>query len=130
MVSPSGEIVREIAARYHCSETTVKRWTARPGWPGNVGKRGRWYEYDPAAVDDWVRKNVTRPDVDLEASRLYTAQQLEEAGVGITAATIRADRSRGRWPGPDATDHGVDRWLGKTAQDVLSKRRGYRKKAS
>ncbi|MEU5426851.1 hypothetical protein AB0H73_14775 [Streptomyces olivoreticuli] len=106
----------------------MKRWTTQPGWPAPINKRGRWLEYDPDEVDKWVRENVDRPTVELEPERLYTAQQLEAAGAGITAETIRADFSRGRWPKPDSTEDGVNRWYGSTAQATLSNRRAYRRK--
>ncbi|RLU81104.1 hypothetical protein CTZ27_33220 [Streptomyces griseocarneus] len=128
MVDPSGEIVTEIAQRYGRSRPTIKRWTTEPGWPGPIGKRGRWLEYDPTAVDEWVRNNIARPTVELEPGRLYTGQQIEAAGAGITAETIRADLSRDRWPKPDSTGDGVNRWLGSTVMSALAQRRGYRKK--
>ncbi|MGW1071552.1 hypothetical protein [Streptomyces sp. NPDC002537] len=123
-------ILAEIASRYDRSLPTVKRWSTESGWPDPTGKRGRWLEYDPVAVDEWVRKNIARPTVELEPGRLYTAQQLEAVGAGITAETIRADLSRDRWPRPDSTDDGVNRWLGSTVMSALAKRRGYRKKES
>ncbi|MDW4910905.1 hypothetical protein RB628_37725 [Streptomyces sp. ADMS] len=42
-----------------------------------------------------------------------------------TAATIRADRSRGRWPAPDDSEGGANRWCGATATRALEGRRGY-----
>ncbi|MFE5868789.1 hypothetical protein ACFQ6V_09060 [Streptomyces roseifaciens] len=127
MLPPPGETVAEIADRHSCSVPTVKRWTRHPQWPAPLGKRGKWYEYDPAAVDAWVQDYRSRPAVDLEPKRLYTVQQLQDAGAGVTASTISADLSRGRWPEPDSTDGGTNRWYGSTVTAVLSKRRGYRK---
>lgn len=127
MVEPERLITPEIAERYGRSEHTVtKQWMRRKDWPPAVGKRGRYKEYDAAAVAAWVRENVERT-VQLEPTRLYTAQQLEAAGIGITAGTIRADRSRGRWPSPDDTEHGVSRWLGATAERAMTGRRAYRR---
>jgi predicted DNA-binding transcriptional regulator AlpA len=122
MVNPPGMIIPEIERRYGRSRATVKRWTTRPGWPKPIDKRGSWLEYDPAAVDEWVRKNIKRPPVELEPTRLYTAQQIEAAGAGVTAGTIRADLSRNRWPQPDSTDDNVNRWLGSTVQEALANR--------
>jgi predicted DNA-binding transcriptional regulator AlpA len=48
-----------------------------------------------------------------------------EALTGVTAATIRADRSRGRWPAPDDTGGRAHRWYGKTVTTALTTRRGY-----
>ncbi|MFE9645301.1 hypothetical protein ACFYO0_14530 [Streptomyces sp. NPDC006365] len=64
--------------------------------------------------------------VELEPRRLYTAQQLEDAGIGIEAGTIRADLTRGRWPEPDDTEGGVNRWYYATVTTALTTRRSYR----
>jgi len=129
------ETVDEIAARIGRPVTTIRNtWARHPEWPAPVGKRGRWNEYDRRAVDDWISRNVKRQAVELEPDRLYTAQQLEDAGVGVSATTIRADLSRSRkggprrWPEPDDTTGGVNRWYGRTAAAALANRRGYRKK--
>ncbi|MFB6943204.1 hypothetical protein ACFWGL_17080 [Streptomyces sp. NPDC060286] len=130
MVDPDRLITPEIAEQYGVSTHTVtKSWAQRDGWPDPVGKRGRYKEYDAAAVADFVRRHVQRQAVTLEPRRLYTAQQLEDAGVGITAGTIRADLTRGRWPEPDSTADGVNRWLGATATAAMSRRRGYHRGA-
>ncbi|MEE1761188.1 hypothetical protein [Streptomyces sp. SP18BB07] len=50
----------------------------------------------------------------------------KDAGIGIKAGTIRADLTRNRWPEPNDTDHGVNRWRGTTATKALEGRRGYR----
>ncbi|MET9729711.1 hypothetical protein ABZZ79_03290 [Streptomyces sp. NPDC006458] len=128
MVAPARIITPEIAATYGVSTHTVtKEWARRPGWPEPVGKRGRYKEYDAAAVAEFVRASVDRQAVDLEPDRLYTAQDLEAAGIGIKAGTIRADLNRGRWPEPDDTDHGVNRWKGQTAAAAMRNRRSYRR---
>ncbi|KAB7850143.1 hypothetical protein [Streptomyces mobaraensis] len=114
----------EIAARYDRSLPTIKRWATEPGWPDAIAKRGRSFEYSPDAIDAWVRKHKLRPPADLEARRTYTAQELEAAGIGITASTIRAERARGRWPAPDA---GEGLWYGETITDLLAKRRTHRR---
>lgn len=121
-----GVIAPEIAEKYDRSlHAVTKDWTRRPGWPPTIGKRGRYKEYDAQAVDTFVRDHVLRRAVELDVGRLYTAAELEAAGAGITAGTIRADRSRGRWPEPDDRTHGVDRWRGDTAARALASRRGY-----
>lgn len=131
MVNETGETFPEIAARHNRPLTTVqKTWARDPDWPDPTGKRGRWNEYAPQAVDNWIRVHIDRPGVGLEPNRLYTAQQLADAGIGITATTIRADRTRGRWPEPDSTDHNVNRWYGRTATHAMEQRRGYRKRAT
>ncbi|MFB7597243.1 hypothetical protein [Streptomyces sp. NPDC056160] len=131
MVEPRRLIASEIAEKYGVSiHTVTKTWPGREGWPGNTGKRGRYKEYDADAIDAFVRKHVDRQAVALEARRLYTAQELEAAGVGITAGTIRADLTRNRWPEPDSTDDGVNRWYGATATTALAHRRSYRQRPS
>lgn len=57
-------------------------------------------------------------------SRLYAAKEIEQL-TGITAATIRAERSKGHWPAPDDTSSRAHRWYGATVSQALSKRRGY-----
>ncbi|WP_327230824.1 hypothetical protein [Streptomyces murinus] len=128
MVNRPGLIAPEIAQRYGVSiHTVTKTWPQHPSWPGSAGKRGRYNEYDAAAIANFVQKHVDRKVPALEPKRLYTAQQLEDAGVGIKAGTIRADLARGRWPEPDNTDHGVNRWFGATAETALTNRRRYRR---
>ncbi|MEU5838789.1 hypothetical protein ABZ820_34710 [Streptomyces diacarni] len=128
MVEPERLITPEIAERYGVSLHTVRKsWMQRPDWPAPAGKRGRYQDYDAAAVAEWVRVHAEREPVTLEPKRLYTAVQLEEAGVGIKAGTIRADRSRGRWPAPDDTEGGVNRWYGSTVSKVLAERQAYRR---
>ncbi|WP_018385275.1 hypothetical protein [Wenjunlia vitaminophila] len=117
------ETLREIAARHGRSYDTVRnKWSRHPDFPAPVGKRGRSLEYDTQAVDRWVQAEKGRPAPDLEPARLYTAQDLEVAGVGITAGTIRADLARGRWPKPDHTTGG-NRWRGATVIKHLAGRR-------
>ncbi|MFI8531079.1 hypothetical protein ACIGMX_12600 [Streptomyces aquilus] len=128
MVDPQRLIAPEIAAAYDVSPHTVRAsWSQHPDWPAPVGKRGRYKEYAAEDVAAFVRDHIERQAVTLEPRRLYTAQQLEAAGIGVTAGTIRADRTRGRWPEPDDTENGVNRWLGATATKALQGRRGYRR---
>lgn len=124
---PPRVIPPEIAQQHGRSlHTVTKAWAQHPAWPASTGKRGRYKEYDAEQVAAFVRDHVDRPAVELEPDRLYTAQQLEDAGAGVKASTIRADRSRGRWPVPDDDAHGVDRWYGRTAQAVLNARKARR----
>lgn len=118
-----GETLAEIAERHHRPYSTVRnRWRTHPDWPTPSGKDGRHLLFDPAAVDAWVLAHTTRPPVDLEPTRLYTAEEIATAA-GLTAATIRADLSRNRWPAPDDTTHGVNRWKGATATETLGRRK-------
>ncbi|MGW3645512.1 hypothetical protein [Streptomyces sp. NPDC000878] len=73
--------------------------------------------YDPADIDQWLADHIERQAVTLKPARLYTAHELEEAGIGITAGTIRADR---RWPAPDNTADGMNRWFGSTERSLPS----------
>lgn len=126
--TPNAETAEEIAARFGRPLTTVKNtWRRHPAWPAPLpAKRGRWALYDPTAIDAFVRDHIDRQTVTLDPQRLYTAPELEAAGIGITAGTIRADLHRGRWPHPDTTTDGVNRWYGRTATQALETRRGYR----
>lgn len=127
MVDRAPETLADIAARLGRPLSTVRNtWTRDPEWPAAVGKRGRWKTYDPGGIDDWLRDHIERQAVALEPGRLYTAQQLEAAGIGIKAGTIRADLTRRRWPEPDDTEGGVNRWCGRTVTQALEGRRGYR----
>ncbi|MFJ2303779.1 MULTISPECIES: hypothetical protein [unclassified Streptomyces] len=123
------ETLDEAAARTGRPVTTLRHTYSRhPAWPAPLPeRRGRHTLYDPAAIDAFLRDHVDRAVPQLEPTRLYTARQLEAAGVGITAGTIRADRTRGRWPAPDSADGGTNRWTGATATKALANRRGYRK---
>ncbi|MET9729657.1 hypothetical protein ABZZ79_03020 [Streptomyces sp. NPDC006458] len=128
MVERPGWITPEIAEHYGVGiHTVTKTWAQHPAWPAPARKRGRYKEYDAADVADFVRRHVDRQAVALEPERLYTAQQLEEAGIGITAGTIRADLARRRWPEPDDTEHGVNRWKGRNVTAVMTGRRSYRR---
>lgn len=123
------ETFEEIAARTGRPPSTVRNtWSRHPAWPAPLEqRRGRLNQYDPADVDAFLRDHIDRGAPDLEPQRLYTARELEAAGVGVTAGTIRADRTRGRWPAPDDTEGGVNRWRGSTATQALAARRGYRR---
>ncbi|MFB7596905.1 helix-turn-helix transcriptional regulator [Streptomyces sp. NPDC056160] len=125
--TPPGETYAEIAARHGRAETTVRnQWARHPAWPEPIGKRGRYLLFDPATVDQVVAEHIERPAADLEPSRLYTAREIEQA-TDLTAATIRADRSKGRWPEPDDCSGRAHRWYGSTVAQALAGRRGYRK---
>src|ERR1051325_712070 len=128
MVERPGIIAPEIADTYGVSlHTVTKSWSQRSEWPAPVGKRGRYKEYNRQAVADFVRDHIDRQAVTLEPRRLYTAQELEDAGIGIKAGTIRADLARERWPEPDDTAHGVNRWHGQTVMTAMTTRRRYRR---
>ncbi|WP_411140262.1 hypothetical protein [Streptomyces sp. x-80] len=125
--APHGETMHEIAARHGRAYDTVRnQWSRHPDWPESTDKRGRYKLYDPTAVDEWVRIHVDRPTLNLQPRQLYTAAEIGKAA-GIAAGTIRADRTRGRWPEPDDTEGGVNRWYGSTATAALANRRGYRR---
>ncbi|WP_406365267.1 hypothetical protein [Streptomyces sp. NBC_00645] len=131
MVDRPRLITPEIAEKYGVNPHTVtKTWAQHPQWPAPSGKRGRYKEYAAQDIADFVRDHIERQAVSLEPRRLYTAQELEDAEIGIKAGTIRADLTRGRWPEPDDTEHGVKRWYGTTAAKALASRRGYRKAQS
>ncbi|WDO05545.1 hypothetical protein ME763_07695 [Streptomyces murinus] len=126
--TPPGETYAEIAARHGRAETTVRnQWGRHPQWPDPLPeKRGRFLQFGPAAVDRFVAEHVDRQGAELEPRRLYAAREIEQL-TGITAATIRADRSKGRWPEPDDSSSRAHRWYGATVTKVLSGRRGYRR---
>ncbi|MFJ1858756.1 hypothetical protein ACIOHA_15775 [Streptomyces anulatus] len=124
-----GETLREIADRYGRSHATIANvWSQHPDWPAHVGKRGRAYVYDPAKVDKVVEEHFMRP-LPFEPRRLYTARQIAEL-TGITAGTIRADVSKGRWPAPDDTEGPANRWRGATVTAALAGRQVYRRSTS
>jgi predicted DNA-binding transcriptional regulator AlpA len=125
---PEGETLKEIAARYGRAYDTLRnQWSRHPAWPAPLpDKRGRSYVYDPAAVDQAVAEHFARPAAELEDRRLYTAKEIE-ALTGVTAATIRADVSKNRWPAADDTSARAHRWYGATITQALEGRRGYRK---
>ncbi|MBE4783926.1 hypothetical protein [Streptomyces caniscabiei] len=125
---PQGETLPEIAARHGRAYDTLRaQWSRHPAWPDPIGKRGRFKIYDPTAVDRVIAEHFERQAAELEPARLYTAQELEDAGIGIKAGTIRADLTRNRWPEPDDTGNGVNRWTGQTVMTAMTGRRGYRR---
>ncbi|MGD6761366.1 helix-turn-helix transcriptional regulator [Streptomyces sp. BH097] len=128
MVEPTsqGETLAEIADRYGRAYNTVRnQWARHEAWPAPLPeRRGRFLVYDRAAVDQAVVEHFIRPTAELEPRRLYTAREIEDA-TGVTAATIRADRSKGRWPAPDDTSGRAHRWYGKTVMTAVSARRSY-----
>ena len=130
MVKPpvEGETLREIAARHGRASRGGGRASRGAGTTGCGGccRRGRSYVYDPAAVDRVIAKHFGRQAAGLEPRRLYTAREIE-ALTGVTAATIRADVTRGRWPAPDDTSERAHRWSGETVTTALTARRGYRR---
>ncbi|MFF9310103.1 helix-turn-helix transcriptional regulator [Streptomyces sp. NPDC014748] len=126
--TPPGETYAEIAARHGRAETTVRnQWARMADWPKPLPeKRGRRVQFAPADVDAFVAAHIRRQSAELESRRLYTAREIE-ALTGITAATIRAERSKGRWPAPDDTSGRAYRWYGTTIKETLAPRRGYRR---
>ncbi|MGP3914327.1 helix-turn-helix transcriptional regulator [Nonomuraea sp. 10N515B] len=129
MVSGKGLIPPEIAERYGRSLETVRdTWRKHPDWPAPIGRRGRWAEYDAAAVDQLVRRLWVRPELPSEGNPddLLTINEIVEY-TGLARGTIDADISRGRWREPDEVEYGVKRWRRSTVDDVMSKRRGYRR---
>ncbi|MFG2144118.1 hypothetical protein ACGFRG_07950 [Streptomyces sp. NPDC048696] len=125
--TPEGETLREIAERHGRAYNTLRaQWSRHPAWPAPIGKRGRSYIYDPAAVDAVITEHFARHATDLEPRKLYTAREIE-AATGITAATIRADRSKGRWPAPDDVTGPAHRWYGEKITQAVIKRRSYRR---
>ncbi|MER8233486.1 hypothetical protein [Streptomyces sp. NPDC094049] len=130
---PEGETLSEIAARYGRAETTVRnQWTTHPDWPdplGRGGGQGRPNVYDSTEVDAVVAEHFLRPVVELEASRLYSAAEIE-AATGISAGTIRADVSKGRFPQADDKRGAAKVWRGATVTEALAGRHGYRRRGA
>lgn len=119
----------EIAEKYGRSlHTVTKLWTRHDAWPPATGIRGRRKTYDAEAVARFVRDHIHRPTptAALDPRRLYTAREIE-AATGIKATSIRADRSKNRWPAPDDVSGRAHRWKGATVTRALATRRGYRK---
>ncbi|MDG4535314.1 hypothetical protein [Streptomyces sp. AV19] len=126
MVNPDDITLADVEEQYERSRPTVKRWATHPDWPEPTGKRGRWNTYPASAVAAWVEEHVKYPTVQLDPKGWFTAQDIEDANVGVKAGSIRSDLSRGRWPEPDAqTREGAGLWKGQTVKDVLEKRRRY-----
>ncbi|MFF5972232.1 helix-turn-helix transcriptional regulator [Streptomyces sp. NPDC012769] len=124
---PEGETLREIAARHDRAETTVaNQWARHPEWPTPIGKRGQAHVYDSAAVDRFVAAHLTRPAVELDPQREYTAAEIE-AATGISGGTIRAEVSKGRWPAPDGQRGRANVWRGATVLEAVAERRAYRR---
>ncbi|MGI5133858.1 MULTISPECIES: helix-turn-helix transcriptional regulator [unclassified Streptomyces] len=96
----------------------------KPGRPSRHARKQQ--TYDAASVAAFVRDHVDRPAVELEPRRLYTAREIEDL-TGVKAATIRSDRTRGRWPAPDDESERAHRWYGATVTRALAGRRGYHK---
>lgn len=121
----AGETLQQIADRHGRAYNTLKaQWSRHAAWPAPNGKDGRFYTYDPAAVDAVIAKHFSRPTPKLELRRLYTAREIEDV-TGIKAATIRADVSKGRWPAPDDASSRAHRWAGATINNALQGRRAY-----
>ncbi|MGM9444468.1 hypothetical protein ACTAF0_30100 [Streptomyces murinus] len=94
--TPPGETYAEIAAATAALRPpSATSGPATRSGPSRCPRSGRFLVFDPAAVDRLVTEHVDRQAADLEPVRLYSAREIEQL-TGITAATIRADRSRGR----------------------------------
>ncbi|WP_378735493.1 hypothetical protein [Nocardia brasiliensis] len=121
-------IAPEIAERYDRALNTVQKdWMTRGEWPPVVGKRGRWNEYDAAAVEAAVHAHFVREQPAGEGSPedLLTVAQIAEFAK-VSASSVRSDLSRGRLAlgEPDDTTGGVKRWRrAKVAQAYAGRRR-------
>ncbi|RJO74155.1 hypothetical protein D5S18_18555 [Nocardia panacis] len=126
----------EIAAKYGRAKSTVQRqWKVAPDWPAPIGKRGKWLEYDEAAVEEVVKSWGGRAvhdspadgQIDSDPSDLLTTKEIAEY-TGLAYGTIRADASTGKLGNPDDIDSGgVKRWRRDTIDGVMGKRRRYRR---
>ena len=132
MVRHENLIAPEIAERHGYSIAYVqRRWMTHPAWPSPAGKRGKWHEYDTAAVDEWVRGHIERetPEPTGGPDDLLTVQDIADY-TNLSHRTVRADVSRGRWPAPDDEQYGVKRWRRATVDEVMMRRRPYRRRES
>ncbi|WP_203218250.1 hypothetical protein [Nocardia brasiliensis] len=96
-------------------------------WPPAVGKRGRWNEYDAAAVDEAVRGHFVREQpADEDSEDLLTVAQIAEYA-RVSPSTVRSDLSRGRIDlgAPDDTTGGVKRWRRAKVAAAYAGRRRY-----
>ena len=128
MVRRPGLIAPEIAERYGAALSTVQRqWKVHPEWPPAIGKRGRWSEYDAAAVDATVRRLFARQELTTEGD---PEDELTVADIaaytGLNESTIRSDVSRGRLPQADVERDGVKLWKRQTIDTAMTGRRAYR----
>lgn len=94
-VLPNGHYYAEaICAKYDISKSTLRQWinkglpTAVPGRSGPGGKA----EYDPKAVDEWVR--VHRSDLTSQGGDLDHPTTKADADLALTLQKIRGARSR------------------------------------
>ncbi|MYV56525.1 hypothetical protein [Streptomyces sp. SID3212] len=133
--SARDETLAEIAVRHGRDYETVRgQWARQAVWPPATGKRGKWKLYDSATVDAVIARHFVRDTGSLEPRRLYTAKEIE-AATGISAGTIRTDRTKlradgtPRWPAPDDTSEKAHRWYGDTITTELKKRRKYKRSA-
>lgn len=119
-----GLTIPEIAEKYGRPERTIEQWRRAYDWPAPSGTRegtGRPLEYDPDAVDAAVRAILALADDDADPDELLTARQAAEES-GLSYGTVRADISRGRWPGPDHEG----KWRRSTVRAVMAARRPHK----
>jgi len=124
-------IIPEIAQKYDRTPGTIRtQWVPHPAWPAAAGKRGRYKEYDAAEVAAAVATIAGRtPLPDGDPDELLDVARIA-AETGLSGSTIRSDISRGRWPAPDDTEHGVHRWKRSTVASTMKGRRRYRHQAA
>ncbi|GLY81812.1 sigma factor-like helix-turn-helix DNA-binding protein [Actinoallomurus iriomotensis] len=132
MVRRPGIIAPEIAERFGAPLSTVQRqWKVHPQWPAPIGKRGRWAEYDAAAVEEAVRRLFRRAPL---AEQGDPEDELTVADIaaytGLSESTVRSDISRGRLPRHDDERDGVKLWKRKTIDAAMTGRRRYQRNAA
>lgn len=128
---PRRIIAPEIAALYGRELTTVTgTWRRHPDWPAPTGRRGRWAEYDAAAVDAVVKEHFLRQPLQSsgDPEDLLTIADIVTY-TGLARGTVDGDISRGRIPPADDTEHGVKRWRRSTIDTAMQGRRGYHRRA-
>ncbi|MFC9976370.1 helix-turn-helix domain-containing protein [Spirillospora sp. NPDC127200] len=94
---------KDVAEYLNVSEGTVLRWRRQGDMPEALGKNGKQYEWDAAAVKKWAREWFPhlREHVGLDLDAAWWGISEVATYLMVDAVSVQRYHSQGRMPAPD-----------------------------